>query len=721
MERKSTTLLLGVILFISLAMAIPNLVTATVAPTSVGATLPPEGVVCVDVTVDLPGVIPIGDIIFAFDLTGSMGDELAAAKTNAINIMNSLDALIGDARYGVITYMDYVGYYSSCGYGTTYGSSSYGDYPYMLDLPLTDNRALVSATINALSTGSGDDSPQNYTRIFYESYADPAIGYRTGAKKILINIGDALPHDCNINEGVPGMVGTVSYGKDPGRDGILDTPDDLDLQAVLAEMAANNVTLLELHGNTYFGSLAYWSHWTSLTGGALYHLGAPGDIPGAIVELIEEQATEVSLLTMQVATPGFEPWLTSVVPPSYIDLTLPAARMFNICLTVPAGTVPGIYNFVVSALADGASYGDLAVTIEVPTLVTTANLSGTVSAGGAGLLGVPVSLFDDIGGLIGTIYTDAVGYYLFPDLPPGDFTVAIEPPLGFVPVTPASVDITMAGVDQVVDFELTVRQTGAIQNIGWWRQQVSWLTNGHPENSYYTIEEFEALAALIYEHFYLRADGFAIQIPGVTSDGTGGVMDFGELRGYLLSVPEPHDFIHKSKQFLLVSLLNITSGRLLQTRLVSADGATASQAITHLTALLLSGVSENIVFAYYDLWRLQLPAVIPAGHIPLSTPNVMYRPDDGLAETPSKFVLSQNYPNPFNARTVIEYALPEPAHVRLEVYNMQGQKVATLVDESQEAGPRAVEWNASDVTSGMYFYRLQTGDVSQTNRMILLK
>ncbi|TET68961.1 MAG: T9SS type A sorting domain-containing protein, partial [Candidatus Zixiibacteriota bacterium] len=87
----------------------------------------------------------------------------------------------------------------------------------------------------------------------------------------------------------------------------------------------------------------------------------------------------------------------------------------------------------------------------------------------------------------------------------------------------------------------------------------------------------------------------------------------------------------------------------------------------------------------------------------------------------SGFTLSQNYPNPFNATTTIYYQVPAHSHVKLEVYNLLGQKVATLVDERQQAGYKSVNWDASEVSSGLYFYKLTAGDYIETRRMMLVK
>lgn len=88
---------------------------------------------------------------------------------------------------------------------------------------------------------------------------------------------------------------------------------------------------------------------------------------------------------------------------------------------------------------------------------------------------------------------------------------------------------------------------------------------------------------------------------------------------------------------------------------------------------------------------------------------------------PSSFHLSQNYPNPFNPVTNISFSLPAAAGVSLEIFNMVGQKVATLVDRHYEAGHYTVTWDGSRSASGVYLYRLTTGELVETKKMVLLK
>ncbi len=91
------------------------------------------------------------------------------------------------------------------------------------------------------------------------------------------------------------------------------------------------------------------------------------------------------------------------------------------------------------------------------------------------------------------------------------------------------------------------------------------------------------------------------------------------------------------------------------------------------------------------------------------------------AGVPSDFYIAQNYPNPFNPSTTIEYGLPAGGHVVLSVFNMLGQKVATLADEAQVAGVHRVQFEATSLPSGVYFYHLSANGFEQTRRMMFLK
>lgn len=95
--------------------------------------------------------------------------------------------------------------------------------------------------------------------------------------------------------------------------------------------------------------------------------------------------------------------------------------------------------------------------------------------------------------------------------------------------------------------------------------------------------------------------------------------------------------------------------------------------------------------------------------------------DDGPSIAPVEFHLAQNYPNPFNAATSITYEVPVSSHVRLEVFDLLGHKVATLVDAEQRAGERSAHWEASQFASGLYLYRLTVGGSTEAKKMLLLR
>ena len=96
------------------------------------------------------------------------------------------------------------------------------------------------------------------------------------------------------------------------------------------------------------------------------------------------------------------------------------------------------------------------------------------------------------------------------------------------------------------------------------------------------------------------------------------------------------------------------------------------------------------------------------------------------SELPQDFLLAQNYPNPFILTTTLEFSLPKKSHTLLEIFNIEGKKVQTLVDQVLSAGPHKFEWNASfsdntKAPTGIYFYRLKSGEYEKSNKMILTK
>ena len=134
-----------------------------------------------------------------------------------------------------------------------------------------------------------------------------------------------------------------------------------------------------------------------------------------------------------------------------------------------------------------------------------------------------------------------------------------------------------------------------------------------------------------------------------------------------------------------------------------------------------AGVQVRL-FDLTDLRRFVGTTTDEAGHFAL--PLRAFSMIRGTA-LPTDFVLGPNYPNPFNPSTIIPYQLPAATHVRLEVFNLLGQRIATLVDGARAAGVHTAQWDATDaagraVAAGVYIYRMTVGMESQTGRMVLI-
>ena len=95
--------------------------------------------------------------------------------------------------------------------------------------------------------------------------------------------------------------------------------------------------------------------------------------------------------------------------------------------------------------------------------------------------------------------------------------------------------------------------------------------------------------------------------------------------------------------------------------------------------------------------------------------------EDDLGMRPIRFQLRQNYPNPFNPSTTIEFDLPKSCEVTLIIYNLLGEEVITLLSASLLSGSHSIEWDASDLASGVYLYRLQAGNYVETRKMVLMR
>jgi hypothetical protein len=128
-----------------------------------------------------------------------------------------------------------------------------------------------------------------------------------------------------------------------------------------------------------------------------------------------------------------------------------------------------------------------------------------------------------------------------------------------------------------------------------------------------------------------------------------------------------------------------------------------------LTAQIDIPLQMNIYSAGYHFWT-------DTAHL-----NIVTGFEESSQTLPKTFALHQNYPNPFNPSTTIEFDLPKASQVTLKIYNILGEEVATLVSDKLSAGSYSYDWDARNLASGVYLYKLQAGDFVETKKMILMR
>ncbi len=149
---------------------------------------------------------------------------------------------------------------------------------------------------------------------------------------------------------------------------------------------------------------------------------------------------------------------------------------------------------------------------------------------------------------------------------------------------------------------------------------------------------------------------------------------------------------------------------------IAADNQTPTELNT--TYISSNGTS------WYDLGTNGTPSDV--GIRARATLTLAQSVDDEEFISPNEFLLSQNYPNPFNSATTIEYSIPISSRVTIDIYNLLGQKVKTVIDEMQPAGNYTTVWDGNDlngrpISSGVYYYRILADDLTETKKLVLLK
>ncbi|MEW6411078.1 MAG: T9SS type A sorting domain-containing protein [Candidatus Zixiibacteriota bacterium] len=336
---------------------------------------------------------------------------------------------------------------------------------------------------------------------------------------------------------------------------------------------------------------------------------------------------------------------------------------------------------------------------------------------GSALAGVTMDLYDADGNLAASQLTSQEGYFDFESVINNrSYVLSIVTPLGYE-AGEQEIPLSVGCADKVtVDFNLVcLEQSGRPRGIGYWKHEVA-VALGGAGSAELTADQLCGYLDLIAGHFNSNEiNQVVLYEPPITDD----CIDKLTLASDLMNLKADVGVRTRAQQNLMALLFNVAAGNIFQQDVISEDGATVSQAITFCDNLIDDPEGDhNLVLFICN--ELNHSRVIDAGVIPLSTIDIAYHIGQ-TGSLPNAFQLQQNCPNPFNPSTDIAFSVPQACNVKLEVYNIIGQKVTTLVNGPVEAGSHTVSWDGSNAASGVYLYRLEAADFVETKKMLLVK
>jgi hypothetical protein len=227
------------------------------------------------------------DVMFVFDTTGSMAGALNEATEEIEEAMTKIRAELPDVEFGLAEMRDYTEVVNPGVFEYDNFEFEPGFRPWTLVDPIGGNEQAIRNGLSTLFAGGGGDGPEAYGRALYETVQNPTVGWRPG---VVVLVADNVPHDSELNEGIPAASWYESpfdTGVDPGQDNTVGTPDDLDWQStVLPAMVATGRPLefVDYHGEPEF--LPYWQNWAARTGGNALEAGLPESLATQLTELV---------------------------------------------------------------------------------------------------------------------------------------------------------------------------------------------------------------------------------------------------------------------------------------------------------------------------------------------------------------------------------------------------------------------------------------------------
>ena len=334
--------------------------------------------------------------------------------------------------------------------------------------------------------------------------------------------------------------------------------------------------------------------------------------------------------------------------------------------------------------------------------------------------GVTVDLYSLDNVLLATTATDGEGHYGFPALTLGGYKVTIVTPMGCTADEETKTAVVCMGDPTVVNFQLTcLDMTPSQRTIGYWKHQVNVYLSGKG-NAQESLADLSVYMEQIRIHFN---DNILNPVKlFMVADPESQVIDSLAALQTLLTVNKDGTMLDRAKQQMVALLLNVVSLKLSQTYVISADGASVSQAITYCDGLIDDKITTNDELTKDICDYINNGLVVPAGWIPTGTEIIYYEKDSPANLTGT----AKCYPNPFFGSTMISFALKGQASqpVALKVFDVTGRVVRTLVDRALEPGAHAFAWDGlSDAgirtSSGVYFYELRTPELVTTGKLVM--
>jgi hypothetical protein len=315
--------------------------------------------------------------------------------------------------------------------------------------------------------------------------------------------------------------------------------------------------------------------------------------------------------------------------------------------------------------------------------------------------------------------TDGAGNYALAGLYSGSYMVTVVTPLGFS-TNPEEVEVTLLPAESAsLDYALSCLVTSANpRSIGFWKHQVGVATGGRGQAEMDASALCDYLDA-IQAHFNDNQINQVQVYEPPASGECGGEAGKLAVAKELLNLKGSAAMIDRAKQQLMALLLNVAAGKLGLTTIITEDGATVSQAITYCD-LAIDDPLGNWERAKDIADAINNGLQVPATWIPLETRFIAYSRRSQV-ETPAG--LLRVSPNPAGGHRTFTFATTIPGHVRLDVFDVAGRRIATIFNGHLEPGLRTIPWDGradsgARIANGLYVVRLSTPTGRQAMRML---